>query len=320
MKILNRNQSVIGAGGVSFPTGVIVDLANYPVLTQLQLYQITLLLKAGTLDAMDNEAVLLAGLSSGQDYPGVTGGTANYFVDNETPSGTQDSSNQTFYLAKTPSPAESLEWMYNGQILTAGIDYTLTVNAVVYTTIRPTNTDIQRASYRYNGAGSVGGGGSSSVGTVVLTIDNETPTGAYNGSNQAYTLSRAPNPTTSLKLSYNGQALSQGDDYTLSGTSITLLFLAPTALDNLRAAYIYGTSSGAPASVGSIISESLGGTKNGVNTGFTVSYVPTSTFFALYLNGQRLKSGVGYTRSGLNITALPGYIPSGSDTYEADYI
>jgi hypothetical protein len=71
-------------------------------------------------------------------------------------------------------------------------------------------------------------------------VFNETPSGAQNGSNQTFTLARTPNPGTSVELKYNGQTLSQGDDYTLSVATITLLAVKPNSSigDTLKANYI----------------------------------------------------------------------------------
>lgn len=63
----------------------------------------------------------------------------------------------------------------------------------------------------------------------------------------------------------------------------------------------------------------ISGTKNGSNADFTIPVAPSS-WCAVYLNGARLKEGVGFTRIGLHITALVGYFPQSGDSYEADYI
>lgn len=62
----------------------------------------------------------------------------------------------------------------------------------------------------------------SGSGTVPTFVDNETPGGSINGSNTAFTLAHAPNPAASLILILNGQYLTQGVDYTLSTTNITM--------------------------------------------------------------------------------------------------
>ena len=67
-------------------------------------------------------------------------------------------------------------------------------------------------------------------------VVNETPSGAVNGTNTAFTL--ANGNAYGLALYLNGQLLEPGtgNDYTISGNAITLLF-APLAGDKLRASY-----------------------------------------------------------------------------------
>lgn len=76
-----------------------------------------------------------------------SGGTN--FVDAETPSGAVNGANTIFVLAHTPSPALSLQFVVNGQVLTAvGVDYTLSTATVTVNTAPPTDS-IVRAWYRY---------------------------------------------------------------------------------------------------------------------------------------------------------------------------
>lgn len=83
--------------------------------------------------------------------------------------------------------------------------------------------------------GSGGGGGSAVVGTFV---DGETPSGAVNGSNGAYTLSQTPNPASSLLLYRNGILQKRLVDYNLSGSAITFTSVSiPQPGDILLASY-----------------------------------------------------------------------------------
>jgi hypothetical protein len=68
-------------------------------------------------------------------------------------------------------------------------------------------------------------------------VYNETPGGAVNGANTAFTLATAPQ-NSSLALFVNGQLQEPGagNDYTIAGTAITMLY-APTTGDKLRANY-----------------------------------------------------------------------------------
>ena len=67
-------------------------------------------------------------------------------------------------------------------------------------------------------------------------VANETPSGTINGSNTAFTLANAN--AYQLALFLNGQLLEPGtgNDYTVSGNAITMLF-APLSGDKLRAYY-----------------------------------------------------------------------------------
>lgn len=69
-------------------------------------------------------------------------------------------------------------------------------------------------------------------------VYNETPTGSINSSNTSFTLANSP-ASSSLELFYNGVMLEPGtgNDYTISGVTITTLFTAVTG-DKLRAYYI----------------------------------------------------------------------------------
>lgn len=73
------------------------------------------------------------------------------------------------------------------------------------------------------------------------TFDNETPGGAVDGSNTAFTLAASPSPAASLKLVHNGQLIAAGGvDYTLSNNAITMVN-APFSGDELRAWYVVDT-------------------------------------------------------------------------------
>lgn len=68
-------------------------------------------------------------------------------------------------------------------------------------------------------------------------VANETPSGTVNGTNTAFTLANTPQ-NSSLQLILNGLVLEPGtgNDYTISGAAITMLF-APLTGDKLRAYY-----------------------------------------------------------------------------------
>jgi hypothetical protein len=72
------------------------------------------------------------------------------FADKETPSGTQDGSNQAFTLAHTPNPADSLILTWQGVVQIEGTDFTISGGTITYSgTNAPESGDLQRAWYRY---------------------------------------------------------------------------------------------------------------------------------------------------------------------------
>ena len=56
----------------------------------------------------------------------------------------------------------------------------------------------------------------------------ETPVGSINGVNQTFTLSYTPNPVSSVELEVNGQTVVYGDDFTISGDTLTTVIAYPT--------------------------------------------------------------------------------------------
>lgn len=71
-------------------------------------------------------------------------------------------------------------------------------------------------------------------------VDQVPLIGIQNGVNQTYTLpGPAPNPTSSLELTLNGQLLKQGFDYLLNNLTVQYLFAALVPTDIQRASYRY---------------------------------------------------------------------------------
>lgn len=105
-------------------------------------------------------------------------------------------------------------------------------NAATFTTV---TGDLAISNSGVTTVTSVAGVGFLKYGAIV---GNETPVGSINSANVSYTLGNTPQ-NTSLQLYLNGQLLDPGagNDYTLSGTTITVLF-APITGDKLRAFYL----------------------------------------------------------------------------------
>jgi uncharacterized protein YoxC len=151
------------------------------------------------------------------------------FVDAEDPAGTISGTNTAFTLAHTPAPSASLTLYRNGLAQTSGVDFTLSGAAVTFNSGSiPQPGDVLEAYYRIPGTGA-----------AAVFVDSEIPLGTINGSNLAFTLAASPNPSTSLKLSKNGVLLTQGADYTLSGSTITFAGTSstPQTGDSLVASY-----------------------------------------------------------------------------------
>lgn len=113
-------------------------------------------LGAKNISKLDGTDLVGGELVSGSVYLIVYEGTIGEFmlishtsieIDNETPSGTINSSNTVFTLAETPNPAGSLQLFYNGLFQVQGVDYTLSTNTITYTTAPATGNN-HRAFYK----------------------------------------------------------------------------------------------------------------------------------------------------------------------------
>lgn len=58
-------------------------------------------------------------------------------------------------------------------------------------------------------------------------VENGAPTGAIDGANTAFTLASNPSPDSSLRVYLNGARLKVTTDYSLSGTTLTLVTAPP---------------------------------------------------------------------------------------------
>jgi hypothetical protein len=129
---------------------------------------------------------------------------------NAQPAGAIDGSNVIFTLPSAPSPASSLMFFKNGQLLTSGsyADYALS-SATVTLASPPEPDDILSALYTYQ--------------LVVKSYSiNEPVTLAVTNGVGTIALLNAPNPPETLMLFMNGQLLAPASDFVLSGSSVTL--------------------------------------------------------------------------------------------------
>jgi Abnormal spindle-like microcephaly-assoc'd, ASPM-SPD-2-Hydin len=151
--------------------------------------------------------------------------------------------------------------------------------------------------------------------TVNVTfIDAETPGGAMNGANAAFTLAQTPNPAPSLEIFRNGILQHASNDYTLSGSTITFTNI-PLAADILVAYY---RVNGPAQIVYFSDAETPMGLINGFNTSFTLVNTPTGGL-RVFKNGVLLNTGSDYTATGATLTFTNTAIPNPTDTLLAFY-
>lgn len=112
----------------------------------------------------------------------------------------------------------------------------------------------------------------------------------------------AHTPTTVLVLSINGQVLNLDIDYTLSGTTLTLL--NPMTPSGLNGSIVYNFT-GPTVTYGSDILETTGGIQT-----IALSHIPVAVIITS-INGEVLDPGIDYTLSGANLTLLNPATPAG---------
>lgn len=125
--------------------------------------------------------------------------------------------------------------------------------------------------------------------SAVSLVSNEVPSGSINSSNTAFTLANTP-LSGSLKVFLNGQRLTVTNDYTISGTSLTMV-VAPTTGDTLLVDYNISSGTFATGSASWVSNEVPSGTVDGSNATFTLVSAPISGTLALYRDGQLMKGG-----------------------------
>lgn len=149
-------------------------------------------------------------------------------------------------------------------------------------------------------------------------VFNQTPTGAINGTNTVFTL---PSAASNVILTLNGLVLRPGvgNDYTLSGATITMLY-APAADSQLLASYTTASNATINGSNSLVWKELALGTKDGSNKVFTTSggraYIGGS--LQVYING--LAQGTSVTETNPNTGAFTlDEAPLATDEIEISY-
>lgn len=143
----------------------------------------------------------------------------------ETPSGTMNSSNTTFTLSQTPTSG-TVKLYHNRTRLKLTDDYTIS-GATITLVSAPVSGDSLIADYSIVS-------GTFSTGSASF-VSNEVPSGTINSSNQTFTLANTPVAGT-LRIERDGQSIYETNDWTLSGTTLTMVE-APVTGSVLRAFY-----------------------------------------------------------------------------------
>lgn len=132
--------------------------------------------------------------------------------------------------------------------------------------------------------------------TSATWVASEALTGTLDGSNTVFTLSNTP-IINSQTIYINGLMQDIGDDYTISGNTVTFV-IAPLAGSRPVANYQYG---GTPSATW-VASEVPSGAVDGSNTNFIMAHTPISGSQAVYLNGLLQTEITDYTLSASTIT------------------
>ena len=141
--------------------------------------------------------------------------------------------------------------------------------------------------------------------------DSETPIGAINGVNDTFILTTAPSPAASLVLFRNGLLQTAGNDYTLSGTTITFNPWAVPQFDDTLNAYYRTPASSGTGSTHSLLSTThldttpAAPTRGGLIVGQGTN--PTWTQLPLGQNGRCLTSNG--TDASWNACLYTGFAP-----------
>lgn len=127
----------------------------------------------------------------------------------------------------------------------------------------------------------------------------------------------------SLNVTAAGVKLSDGTGagqlYVTNGSNAPVLVTPSGDVQSVSAAGAFTLSTSIRRLANFVYDEVLGGTVDGVNTGFTLAQAPTAGTLVVYVNGQRQRPGAGndYSLSGAAVTML--YAPVAGSVLVADY-
>jgi hypothetical protein len=131
-------------------------------------------------------------------------------------------------------------------------------------------------------------------------IDGNSPTGVVDGSNTAFGLSAVPDPVTSLAVYRNGVLQKTGQDYNLSGSTVTFVAAAtPQPGDTLLASYRLAGSDGSSGSTAYTSTQVLCSGMGGSTGASTLTALGTCQIPAgLLAPGDRIEIRFGYAHTG----------------------
>lgn len=131
---------------------------------------------------------------------------------NETLTGPVDGINRVFYLNNTPASSDTVMVWMNGQLLTQGNshDFSVSGSTVIFNSFSPLPGDVLLSMY-------------SKASTIKRFSINENVTFINTSGSLSLSLKNVPDPISSLMLFRNGQLLTQNSDYTILGTSVSIL-------------------------------------------------------------------------------------------------
>ena len=144
-------------------------------------------------------------------------------------------------------------------------------------------------------------------------VDFEIPAGAVNGANGTFTVAFPPVPPASLALYRNGLRMEPGQDYTLSGNTITFfLGSVPQLGDLLGANYRYASSSNPLGALPS--PQVVCSTSGGITSSTTLTQLNSCTIPAgLLVTGDRLEVRYQFGHFGTT-TGFTGEVHVGGTT------
>lgn len=157
-----------------------------------------------------------------------SGGLLTELVLNEAPLGAINGSNAAFTIANTPSDPRTVMLWLNGQLMTPATDFAVAGKNITFLCDPPRTDDVLLAMY-------------TKVVTVKQFAMNENVSFPIVSGITKIRVASVPEPASSLMLFRNGQLLTQGFDYALTGRDVEALGWAIDDTETYMATYSYTT-------------------------------------------------------------------------------